>query len=699
MKLPPRKVICVCLAFAWFGPAWAQSTEEEELALAYGDKSMVSIATGSAQPIAKAPAVATVITAEDIAAIGATDLDDVLETVPGLHVSRNSLAYTPIYNIRGINSQFNPQVLMLQNGIPMTSVFVGDRGVIWGGFPVENISRIEVIRGPGSALYGADAFSGVINIITKNASDIDGTQVGARVGSFKTRDAWVLHGGRLGEVEIAAYFRVGRTDGWKETIGADAQSALDPVFGTRASLAPGTTNLGRNAVDGSLDLTYGKLRLRSAYKQRTNVESGAGIAQALDPIGTNSNHRITTDLTYHDRDFAKDWDVVLQGSYLHMRELSNVMLYPPGAFGGAFQNGMIGAPEKWERHARFTASAFYTGFQKHRIRLGAGHENHDLYKVRESKNYTFTFIPGVGNVPTPLGSMVDVSQTSPFLTPRDRTVKYLYAQDEWSLAKDLYLTTGLRHDRYSDFGSTTNPRLAVVWEAAYNLTAKMLAGRSFRAPSFTELYNRNNPVLIGNPNLRPETIETVETALAWQPRPDIHLGLSLFRYTMSDIIRLVPNADPTTGSTAQNSGSQTGRGLELEAAWDPSKSIRISGNYAYQRSNDRVTGSDAGYVPHHHLYLRTDWRFKADWQLHGQLNWVGGRRREAGDMRQPVPNYRTVDLTLRNGHSRPGKWEFALSLRNLFDATVLEPSLAPGQIPNDLPLAPRTVYLQAVYGL
>src|SRR5207237_2069032 len=116
----------------------------------------------------------------------------------------------------------------------------------------------------------------------------------------------------------------------------------------------------------------------------------------------------------------------------------------------------------------------------------------------------------------PLGSIVDVSSTAPFLLPHDRKVSYAFAQDEWTVAKDWTLTAGVRHDEYSDFGGTTNPRLALVWEAAYNVTAKLLYGTAFRAPSFTELYVINNPVLIGNPNLQPEKMKTMEAALSWQ---------------------------------------------------------------------------------------------------------------------------------------------------------------------------------------
>src|SRR5450759_907783 len=209
--------------------------QEDELALAYGDKSFVTIATGTKQPIARAPSVATVITAEDIAAIGAADIDEALETVPGLHVSRSPIGYNPIYTIRGIDTQYNPEVLMLVNGIPITGAYFGDRSQVWGGMPVENIARIEVIRGPGSALYGADAFAGVINIITKTAADINGTEVGLRAGSFNSRDGWVQHGGTWGSFDAAAYLRVGHTDGQRQIISADEQSGLDTLFGTTAS--------------------------------------------------------------------------------------------------------------------------------------------------------------------------------------------------------------------------------------------------------------------------------------------------------------------------------------------------------------------------------------------------------------------------------------------------------------------------------
>ena len=111
---------------------------------AYGDAPMVSIATGRQQTVDRAPSVATVITASDIRAMGATSLEQALESVPGMHVSVSSYAYTPILSIRGIDTTYNPHVLLLINGVPMNTAFLGNRGPGWGGLPVENVERIEV---------------------------------------------------------------------------------------------------------------------------------------------------------------------------------------------------------------------------------------------------------------------------------------------------------------------------------------------------------------------------------------------------------------------------------------------------------------------------------------------------------------------------------------------------------------------------
>lgn len=695
MRLSPC-FLAILIATSASSAVGQTALEEEDLAMVYGDKGFVHIATGNKQRLRDAPSTATVITAEEIAAMGATDLDEIMAAIPGVHVNRSTNTYPPLYVFRGIVSTYNPEVLMLVNGRPVTDMFTGSRGNAWGGLPVENISRIEVIRGPGSALYGADAYAGTINIVTKTAAEIGGTQFGVRAGSYDTWTTWVQSGDNIGPIDIAAYLQIGATNGQNRTIRQDYQSSvLDPAFGTSASFAPGSVNLGRESLDASLDIGYDKWRMRVGAKNRLNMETGAGVANALDPNGNVASHRVTADLSWQDPQFAKDWSLSFDVRFLRLSEEFNLNIYPPGARlpTGVFPNGMIGNPSRWQKQYGLSSTAQYTGFSGHRLRMGAGHDILDLYRVRESKNFTF-----VGLLPTPLPSVVDVSNTSPYVLPYKRHLNYFYLQDEWTFARDWTLTTGLRYDHYSDFGTTTNPRLALVWNARHDLTAKVMYGTAFRAPSINESASVNNPVAVGNPGLQAETIETLEAGVSWQVRPDTLINLSLFTHKLTDIIRLTANPVAATGKTYQNTGEQTGNGGELEITWDATKALRLSGNYAYQKNIDEATRHDAGYAPHHLAYARADWRFTPGWQLNGQLNYVADRKRTRGDNRPQIPDYTTVDLTLRTHQANKG-WDFAASVRNLFDADVREPSQAGSGITYDLPLPGRTFWLQARFGL
>ena len=102
---------------------------------------------------------------------------------------------------------------MMVNGIPITNMLFGDRGQAWGGMPINNIARIEVIRGPGSAVYGADAVAGTINIITKTASDINGIEAGVTYGSYNSKQGWFLSGSQHSNWDVALAIQLQTTDG------------------------------------------------------------------------------------------------------------------------------------------------------------------------------------------------------------------------------------------------------------------------------------------------------------------------------------------------------------------------------------------------------------------------------------------------------------------------------------------------------
>ncbi len=692
-----RPLLPILLGSLFLPPvAWAQ---DEEDALMMLDEEMVSIATGGLQPLSRAPAVATVITAREIEAMGASSLDEVLESVPGVHVSYSSLRLSPLYVIRGIRTDTNPHVLMLVNGVPLTQLFQGDRGP-HSSLPTTDIARIEIIRGPGSAVYGADAFSGVINVITKGAGDIDGTRVLGEVGSFGTRRAAVEHGRRYGDSELALYLEYRQTDGDPDrVIEADAQTQFDRLLGTTASRAPGPLDTRGRRLDVRLDARHDAWRLRAWNWRLQDMGVGPGLAQALDPTGRTDFNDYLVDATYDNPDLVRDLGLKSTLSYMDIRGDSRQALFPAGArlpIGSDgnvdpqnwvglvdFPDGLIGNPGIAEQHWRLDNSLFYTALQSHRLRLGLGGTQGRL-EATDIKN----FGPGVidGSQPVVDGRLTDVSNTPyAFLTDHERTMYYLSLQDEWQVAPDWDLTAGVRYDHYSDFGETVNPRLALVWQTAYNLTSKLLYGRAFRPPSFQELFNRNNPVAIGNPGLRPETNETVELAFDYQPTFDIHTTLNVYHYAVKDLIEFV---DMGSGAkVAENAGRLRGRGLEWEATWDLGPALDLEANYAYQDSRDSATDRPMPGVPRHQFYLRGDWRITPLWHLDGRFNWLSSRPRAAGDGRRALSGYRTVDLYLRR-IDLFGRGELGFAVRNLLDQDRREPS--PPAIPDDYPLEGRS---------
>jgi len=651
----------------------------------YGDQEFVSIATGHAQNIGKAPAVASVITAEDIRDMGATSLQQVMESVPGVHVTFVPGNYAPVYSIRGIYSEFSPHVLLLINGVPMTNLYLGNWGQAFGNIPVESIERIEVIRGPGSAVFGADAFAGVINILTKDLAETEDTQYGIRAGSFNTADLWIQNGQKYGDLNLFTSLEFRRTDGQSEIINVDRQTALDQIFNTSASLAPGPVNTGVKWLDARFDMGYKLWSLDFSYSSRRDLETGAGVAQALDPLGKIDAERYTIKFAYQNPDFFELWELNYQLIFMDLHSRSEIFAFPAGAFGGGFPDGLFGAPEINERHIRFDVNTFYTHFEHHTIRIGSGASLADMYQVRESKNFN---LDG-----SPKGSVVSVTDTAEvFTSEEDRQTYYAYIQDEWNLSSDFLLTAGLRFDHYSDFGSTTNPRLALIWDVSFDTTTKLLYGRAFRPPSFAELFNMNNPVALGNTDLDPETIDTYEWAFDYHPVGKFSTRINIFYYEMKKVIQFAPDVAPATSRTAQNNTSQTGEGLEWEAAWKFNSNVKFSGNVALQKTRDKSTGQSVGHVPQQQIYSILSWQAMPNLSLVLQQNWVADRKRAANDSRVAIDDYLTFDFNLR--YTLKKHWELSFIGKNIFDEEVREPSPAPGIIPDDLPLAGRSIYAE-----
>ncbi|WP_076420464.1 TonB-dependent receptor [Colwellia sp. UCD-KL20] len=664
----------------------------------YGSEELVEIATGIKTQIYKAPAVASVFTSQQIKSMGATDIDDVLEAVPGLHVSRNAVGYNPIYSFRGVHSSYNSQVLMLVNGIPITNNFVGDRGQVWGGMPVEAIARIEIIRGPGSAIYGADAFSGVINIITKNADSIQKNEVSVRLGTNSTKDAWFSLSGQQKDLKYSTVIEYHKTDGSNKIIEQDAQTLLDKVFNTNVSNAPGQLNLSTENIDIRTEVNYQAFTLRAGYQFRNNTGVGTGLGEALDLDVKQKSTRYNIDINYI-RHLTDTWQLTAQASYFNTSQQvkNNYLIYPVGAdigLGAPFKGGLIGNPENWEQQSRVNISSIYNGINKHTLTLGVGYFYSDLYRTQETKNYSLgprgKFIP-------PGSPLIDVSDTPyVFLRETDRTNRYIFVQDLWSIANDWELTAGVRYDNYSDFGNTTNPRLALVWSTNLNLSTKLLYGKAFRAPSYADIGNINNPVALGNPDLKPEEIETTELAFDYHPGSGFGAILSFYYYEWDNIIQYIPDQN---GNTAQNFGKQIAHGSELELNWKVSNNISISANYAISKAENKNTNTKVANVPEQQIYTQINWNISDTISLNFKNNFVKNRLRNFDDPRDNISNYWTSDISMR-WESDNAPIELAIIAKNILDKDAREPSFNNGptvNIPNDLPLSERYLHTELRY--
>ncbi|MFZ2311782.1 MAG: TonB-dependent receptor [Methylobacter sp.] len=661
---------------------------------------VVTIATGTPKPIFQSAAVTSVITAEQIKSMGATELHEVLETVPGVHASLQENTYDYNYSMRGIRNTQNSQVLILLNGTRITTPF---SGTLMTGteLPVEAIQQVEVIRGPGSALYGADAFAGVINIITKKAKDINGTALGARIGDHSTQSGWGQHGAQWAGWDVATSLQYQHTSGdGGRIVNADTQTDNDNAFGTHASHAPGALNTRYETLNGHLNLQRKHWDIGFWAFNSINAGSRAGAAGALDPHGNGNGEQYFGDVRFSTEDWLDNWELMAHASYLQadgqgqFKLFPNNAMLPIGSDGNisplgalvAFPNGVNADIGRIEKIPSLELSSVYKGLDNHMLRFSTGFR-YEQISPSESKNYGPGVINGTQSVVD--GALTNVTGT-PFVYLPDthRTIWSLVAQDEWQLADDWQLTAGVRYDDYSDFGGTINPRVALVWDINEQITSKLLYGKAFRAPNFAEQFTQNNPVVLGNKNLNPETIDTYEWAFDYRSFSSMRIAANVYYYEIHNLISAV--GDPGSTKIYQNSGNQDGYGTELEWNWQVAEQWNVMGNYAWQHSMNEQTHQQVAGVPEHHVYVAFQWQFMTNWQLQPQMNWIGSRINPIA-ANGALGDYETIDLTLR-GKKLFGHLNLSASLRNAFDTNYYEPALP---FPGNLPMPGRSFYLEA----
>ncbi|MCX6559394.1 MAG: TonB-dependent receptor [Candidatus Aminicenantes bacterium] len=637
------------IAFVVFAsPLLAQTKEktlDELLSLDMTDLANLKVVSAlkSLEMINRVPATVRVITAEQIRDNGYLTLEDALADLPGFQF-RNILGFNSYAFIRGVPSQ-NNKILLLVDGIQTNELNSG--GYYGGGqYNLANVDRIEVVYGPASALYGTNAVSGIINIITLDPKDAPGGRASVLAGSYRTYQA---------DVRYAAY-------GKKADFGFSIAGMLKRSDKADLKGAAGdfnwTENMENFENDASLDarVRYKNFSAGLMFQDKDASYATAQMgltAPGMTPIsdhGVNWHIRFLNTWAAYAYDRAKTWSIRSTVYYRDTTVLDDtipIIELPtsdaPGRQSRYYRpNHSIGN----ESQLRWTPDARW------RLSFGLVLEQERLAEtISISQSVAADMRPAVPAAPDML--------TNSLIS--------LYAQSQTSLSKTIDLFLGLRHDESSYYGAVTTPRLGFVFNQG-KLTTKILYMQAFRAPKPWDYTNG-----IGNPDLGPEKIASWEAAGGWSFSPHLRFDVSAYHNRLSNLLVRESQGDQFRWI---NAGALTTDGCETGLEFRQGR-LKAYLNYTYTRSINALDEQAPEIAPHGGnagiLYAFTP-RFRIS--LRGQYL---GRRKNSkiipttGNDRIDAALLLHAALTL----SLPWGIDCQLVVNNLLDAVYYHPSILP----------------------
>ncbi|MBF0100709.1 MAG: TonB-dependent receptor, partial [Desulfobacterales bacterium] len=447
--------------------------------------------------------------------------------------------------------------------------------------------------------------------------------------------------------------------------------------------------------------------INQMFIQTDSFGLGLGYSNNVSPESNAKGFHSLTDITYRNTELLSDWDVSVRAAYQYLRQEPYFKLFPNGAILPVDPKGILN-PYSFERLLYFPEGThmdvylrdqiasieligIYLGLNKHYIRNGVGFKSM-TEKNRWFNNYSADRLIECDWIVSGEKNEIIIDE----LSDLTRNLGFAFIQDEWSLLSSLDLISGIRYDHYSDVGQTVNPRLAFVWEVNQRLTSKLLYGKAFRAPSFSELFatsESETKLSSSNPDLSPEIIDTLELAFDYRPIPKLRTVLTLFGLRAKDMIVEIP-ADKIFEFILENRGEIDGYGFEFELEWDYRSIFSLHSGFSYQHVIDRQTHRRVPYAPSMDFYFNPHWYILPDWSVDAQLFWIGKRVRESTDGRPNLSDYSLVNLTLRY-HQQKTAWNIAIGIRNVLNTDAFEP--APPEVPHDIPLSGRSLFGEVTY--
>ena len=590
------------------------------------------------QKVTEAPASVSVITRDDIRVYGHRTIADVLRSTRGFYVTSDRSGNN--VGVRGFNrpGDFGGRILYLVDGHRMNEV-AHDSLDVGTHFPVDidMVDRVEVIRGPGSVLYGNNAFFGVVNVVTRKAASLNGLEVSGEAGSFDT------YKGR------ASYGKV-FSNGASLTLSGSALDSrgddlYEPAFDSPVTNHGIATGKDHDRVYSALGtFTWSGFTLQSTYlRAEQGVPTGSYGAIYNRPYIT-EEERSSTRLSY---DHTFGGDLSLHAS-AYWNSYRNDVSFPRSGLSASGPRNVV---------FRDTTKAEWWGvdfdlskllFDRHRVTIGADYrDTSKLEFASRDLDPEYTFF-GLSTSSTTAGAFI---------------------QDEWKITSKLTLNAGLSYDWFDTSGGTVCPRGALIYQATEKTTLKLLYGEAFRAPTVFESQYAI-PSNAARQGLEPEQIRTVELILEQSLAKSTRATATVFHNDISDLISVNTSANGSQYFYANSGDAKTtGGSFELESEF--AKGIKGRASYTLQHTTDKETGARLSNSPEHIAKLNLTVPLLSEKVFGGlEVQYASESNSARGER---VGGHVVTNLTLFGREILPGL-DASFGIYNLFDTEYADPA-------------------------
>ena len=649
------------------GSAPAFAVKQDLFALSLEELGNIPItgATLTEKSLRDVPAAVTIFTRSDLRALAVNNLEDLMNRVPGLQAyrgSESSTAYSSSIRGRRVAAS-NREVLVLLNGMKIDGYYAGGISSTLPLLPLDNIERVEFIRGPGSAVYGSNAYTGVINLVT--VRDVNEVALGA--GDNQHLEGHWQHSFSTGNLRGATFLQ-GRDDQGEDY---SVQDTLNPQQ-TTTDDPYSTFNLQQQFFIGDdtrIQLTGAQAKAENYYVLG-NIDNGFNQYE-FDFAGL----MLEQNLYWHDDISSR---LALGWKYSRLAPQGTVTPLPNGDKLSIKVD--IRSTEYWldwhnDWQLGHRSSLQFGGEYRHpQIIHAEGHSNYDLAEV-VSGTFPLTEYDGFSN-------RYQVNEKS------HADVVGLYSQWQMDWTSRWNTIVGLRYDTYSQIGDNVSPRLGLLFHADRYNTFKLLRGEAFRAPQAGELYTTNNPVLRGNPDLEPETVTTSE--LIWlHQRERGHLSLNYFYNEFEDAIdQTIVNGVRVYQNMPDTNISD---GVEAELQAELMEGLKLLATATWL-----IKTPDTFFREARDLYSLTGLYDRG--KRYGSISGYYRSNRETlvsgGSQRQTLDSYWVVDL--KAGYRWTPRLRTEMEVLNLLDKEYFTPTQA-NRIEDGVPNRRRELRLSALW--